>query len=256
VSETGVRCPQCKADLEGNEGVCNRCGALLNFTDGRLVQKGQICFDCGYESESPFDRCPNCGKEIGVECRSCGRVNGILAKSCVQCGAELSPEKTPDAPLSGKPARSVFRLGLLVVGILIAAVFAGFGYLMSRNGTLAERIIEFLGFLAILSVAAWWLIFSQREKIKTDPIKRRREGGMVEIYRTPLANRAEFLLEVLRSEGVDAMILNRHFGSFLPFAMSHGLQVLVPEEQETRAGEIMKAYDFSDNLPGDNPPAP
>ncbi|MCZ7582121.1 MAG: DUF2007 domain-containing protein [Deltaproteobacteria bacterium] len=64
------------------------------------------------------------------------------------------------------------------------------------------------------------------------------------MYRTMNLGRAEHLTEIMRSEGLDAVMTNRHGATLEPLSLMYGICVMVPEKQRGEAREIMNAFAF------------
>jgi hypothetical protein len=71
-----------------------------------------------------------------------------------------------------------------------------------------------------------------------------RDGTRTEVYRTRNLGRAEHLASVLNSEGIPAVVAERHTASLEPMTLLTGIRVLVPADREDEAREVMKAFSF------------
>jgi hypothetical protein len=65
---------------------CEWCGAKHSYTsEGELILTGAICQNCGFQSEFPLTRCPECETERRLLCPACSRPLP-LRTDCSQCG--------------------------------------------------------------------------------------------------------------------------------------------------------------------------
>jgi hypothetical protein len=85
-SKKRYACFLCRAAVGQLFPFCEWCGAKHSYTsEGELILTGAICQNCGFQSEFPLARCPECEAERRLLCPACSRALP-LRMDCSQCG--------------------------------------------------------------------------------------------------------------------------------------------------------------------------
>jgi Double zinc ribbon/Putative prokaryotic signal transducing protein len=241
------------------KGMCMQCGSLIAPSDEGIKLCGQICFDCGHESDSPFDTCPECGSPAGVACAECGAVNSVAADNCDQCGIPVrSPKSIADIPDTAQPLSPGFSLYSMrprfagnpfkvIVFALTAAVCISIFAFLNGEKTRTNSFLIF-GLCVLPFMIFFAFLYFRKPSINASATGSKRsyslkkEGGLVEVFTSINPHQAEYVKELLKNEGLMAMILGSHWGGFYPFANPRGVQVLVRKDQMEKALELISAY--------------
>ncbi len=239
-----------------------QCGSLIASSDEGFKLCGQICFDCGHESDSSFDTCPECGGAAGIGCAECGAVNPIAADNCDQCGMPIRSEKSTGRsevskqPLSPgfsiypmRPGGAGTRITAIIVALTATTFFSIFAFLYGQKVHTNSFLIFGLCVLPFMILFAFLYFRKPSINASVTGSKRsyslKKEGGLVEVFNSTNPHEAEYVKELLENKGLMVMILNSHWGGFYPLANPRGVQVLVRKDQMEKALELISAYSIS-----------
>lgn len=231
-------CPNCKYPLEKGIVLCPMCGALLELGAQGFLQKGILCFACGYENERSGEiYCPNCGKKYSIECPNCKKETDLKSAFCSNCGYDLNLDrqkakdvfeqssKKPIAPPSIRVSLVILTIGVIVA---ISAIFLAPKSLGHQLSLLAFAIV----FGALFALAMHLPFFSKKPK---------RVGKYQEVYSSINPFLAEHVRTILEHEGIEAFIYNRYSVALAPFDPK-GARVLVPKIKVEQAERILKDF--------------
>jgi len=100
----------------------------------------------------------------------------------------------------------------------------------------------------ILSSFLVYVLLYTPDKIKKRKTARAKKGVFIEVYLTKNRFEASHLEAILKSEGIDAIIVNE-FGYILSYAdPAAGIQVMVHKDQADKAVEIVEAFGYEPTL--------
>jgi len=127
-------CLLCGAAVGQLFPFCEWCGAKHSYTsEGALILTGGICQNCGFQSEFPLARCPECETERRLLCPACSRALP-LRTDCSQCGLRWrffdglrrEPQMQRTRTFSRKPLTRLAAATVLLVAVAFS-IFAAPG---------------------------------------------------------------------------------------------------------------------------------
>lgn len=243
-------CPCCGAQIDPTTTLCAACGCVYHQQENQIIPTGMVCYSCGFQADRLTGECPACQAPYRVSCFACGGLFAPGLQLCPHCGHDHFAARAPNEPPGVQPAtmlsdRSPMRK-FIWPGMAILVGLAGAIWLIqSSGGSGFVDILVTVGTLVTLVVLVI-VVLQLTAGGKTGKGKRRREGGMIEVYRTFSRARAEHLRSLLESENIPAFMHNQYVTTINPLFPFRGIQVLVPMEQVGETKAIMTAFGFGD----------
>lgn len=154
-------CPVCGCPHSESDSFCSACGTQVT---------GFVCTNCQHSYEPGNWACPNCSTQMAFdpewtrqnrgpfkpECGKCGKPNSPNANFCRRCGAILPSLHNASA---GGNSRSASGRPSAIESSIRKWQPADKGPLeVHHTGVLFAAAAAFLGILAIILGASWWLV--------------------------------------------------------------------------------------------------